>query len=194
MVPCIQSERRGQVVKIAVCATVNERKGQDVFIDDIKLIPKSIQKKAKFIILGERTSKVFFKNLQQKAKGIKEIIWQDCIKNADEYHKFIDDIDVLCCPSREDPYPLVVIDAMMHGKPVVISDHVGQKDIIKNGKNGFVFPSEDVSALADILTHLIQEGVSKDLRKKSRAIFENRFDPDKWFDNFEKIMENVCKK
>ena len=160
----------------------------------IQKLPQKLRQKARFIIMGEPVFKEFASDLKQKTNSIPEIIWQECIKDSKAYHKFIDEIDVLCCPSREDPYPLVVIDAMMHGKPVIISDHVGQKDIITNGQDGFVFPSENALALAKILEQLIQKGVSTELREKSRALFENRFSPDTWFKQFKKIMEDTCKK
>lgn len=194
MVPHIKSKTKCKSIKIAVFATINERKGQDIFIDAINLLPKSIRQKGQFLIIGENSSKEFSQSLKQKTKNTKEIIWKDCIKNVKEYHECMDEIDVLCCPSREDPFPLVVIDAMMHGNPVIISDHVGQTDIITNGQDGFIFPSGDAFSLAKILEYLIQQGISTVLRQKSRALFENRFSPDKWFEQFNKIMEDICKK
>ncbi|HEX6851064.1 MAG TPA: glycosyltransferase family 4 protein [Candidatus Polarisedimenticolaceae bacterium] len=56
--------------------------------------------------------------------------------------------DVLVLPSREDPWPLVVVEAMHSGIPVVASDAVGNTpDLIREGETGWSFPAGDVAAL-----------------------------------------------
>ncbi len=181
-----------QKLRIAICATIHKRKGQDIFIQAIKEIPESIRKNGEFLIVGENSDNKLMKNLKKEGRHIKQLKFIPCIKNFSKYHKFMDSIDVLCCPSREDPYPLVVIDAMMHGKPVIISDHVGQKDLIQNNKNGFVFKSEDSQALAKILAKILQKGISEELQRKSRQVFKKNFEYQNYLKNFKKIMERTC--
>lgn len=57
--------------------------------------------------------------------------------------------DVLVLPSRNDSYGMVVAEALASGVPVLISEMVGAKDLIKEGGSGWVVPVEDVAALAD---------------------------------------------
>ncbi len=45
--------------------------------------------------------------------------------------------------SQFDTFGLVVLEAMAAGLPVVVSRHVGAKDIIRDGVNGFVVDAED---------------------------------------------------
>jgi glycosyltransferase involved in cell wall biosynthesis len=57
--------------------------------------------------------------------------------------------DALVLPSREDPWPLVVVEAMTAGLPVLASDAVGNAaDLIEPGQTGFVFRARDAAALA----------------------------------------------
>jgi glycosyltransferase involved in cell wall biosynthesis len=52
-------------------------------------------------------------------------------------------------PSREDPWPLVVVEAMMAGLPVLASDAVGSApDLVESGRTGLVFSARDAAALA----------------------------------------------
>jgi len=55
--------------------------------------------------------------------------------------------DLLVLPSRHDSYGMVVIEALASGKPVIVSDMVGAKDLVRNGSNGWIVPMGDVSAL-----------------------------------------------
>lgn len=178
--------------RIAVCAALQPRKGQDIFIEAIKMLPDNIRENAEFLLLGEEGQIGYKEILENMCVNTTEIKFVEAIKTPKEYHNFIDGLDVLCCPSREDPCPLVVLDAFMHGVPVIVSDHVGQKDIIRNKKDGYIFKNEDINELSQILNHLI---VSKEyllMRNKSRAIFERNFSDKTFLNDLFKIMEEKC--
>lgn len=59
--------------------------------------------------------------------------------------------DLLVVPSRFDSFGLVVYEALACGLPTLVSDAVGSKDIVVEGINGFVVPTQDAAALADRL-------------------------------------------
>lgn len=64
--------------------------------------------------------------------------------------------DIVVHPARWDPYPLVVLEAMSWGKPVIGSNACGSvQDRIENATNGFAFPSEDENALAELMRRLV---------------------------------------
>jgi glycosyltransferase involved in cell wall biosynthesis len=56
--------------------------------------------------------------------------------------------DVLVLPSRNDSYAMVVAEALASGLPVLISEMVGAKDLVTEGKTGWIVPVDDVAALA----------------------------------------------
>ena len=83
----------------------------------------------------------------------------------------------------------------MHGCPVIISDHVGEKDIIVEMENGLVFESGNVKQLSDCLAKVIIN--KKDLpfmSNKARETFLKNFDYLECSKKFTKVMEDVCKK
>jgi len=66
--------------------------------------------------------------------------------------------DVYVSPSREDAFPLPVVEAMACGLPVITSTAAGTSEIIEDGINGFV-PQDpnDAQTLARYLVGLYED-------------------------------------
>ena len=63
--------------------------------------------------------------------------------------------DVFALLSRHEPWGVVVNEAAASGLPLVLSDHVGAAyDLVRDGENGFVVPTEDVDAAVAALRKL----------------------------------------
>lgn len=77
-------------------------------------------------------------------------------KNQTELPRYFDLCDIFVLPSHGEPWGLVVNEVMNAGRPVIVSDRVGcLADLVRDGFNGFVYPSKDVAALANCLRCLI---------------------------------------
>ena len=64
--------------------------------------------------------------------------------------------DVLVLTSREDPYPLVCLEAGVVGTPVVAFDNGGMAELL-DGENGVVVPALDVEAMAGQVMALLDD-------------------------------------
>jgi len=68
---------------------------------------------------------------------------------------YISRFDVLLLSSREDPYPLVVLEAALNEIPVVCFDGAGGAPELIEADAGFVVPYMDISAASEALIKLI---------------------------------------
>jgi glycosyltransferase involved in cell wall biosynthesis len=69
--------------------------------------------------------------------------------------------DVVVLPSLWEGFPNVVLEAMAAGKPVIASDIADNRRIVKDGVNGFLFPSDDALALAECLDGIKAAGFER---------------------------------
>ena len=80
-------------------------------------------------------------------------------RNQSELPRYYDLCDAFVLPSIHEPWGLVVNEAMNAGKAIVVSDQVGcQPDLVEDGRNGLVFPAQNVKALADALERILADG------------------------------------
>ncbi len=95
-------------------------------------------------------------------------------RNQTELPAFYDLCDVFILPSVHEPWGLVINEAMNAGKPVIVSDQVGcGPDLVRDGKNGFVFPARDVEALSHALKAVTEDRArAQAMGEKSREIVE----------------------
>lgn len=62
---------------------------------------------------------------------------------------FYQNASIFVFPSLINAFPKVVLEAMSCGLPVIISEGVGTKDIIRDGKEGFIVPIRDSKAIKE---------------------------------------------
>jgi glycosyltransferase involved in cell wall biosynthesis len=69
-------------------------------------------------------------------------------------HEVLRSASVCICPSLEDAFCNVALEAMASGVPVIVSDQVGAKDLVTDGREGYLVPAGDVGAIAERINHL----------------------------------------
>jgi glycosyltransferase involved in cell wall biosynthesis len=75
-------------------------------------------------------------------------IWFEAPGTVDPL-KYYQKAHVYILPSLGDSFSRTVLEAMSCELPVIISDMVGAKDIIEDGKEGFIIPARDIQAIAE---------------------------------------------
>lgn len=106
----------------------------------------------------------------QKSENLKITGWLSSM----EVEKYLDQIDVFLSTSLWEGLPYSVLEAMNMGKPLILSECIGNVDLVENMKNGFLYHNIDeaVGAIDFFLEHpksVYQMGFQS--REKVRAEF-----------------------
>jgi glycosyltransferase involved in cell wall biosynthesis len=86
--------------------------------------------------------------------------------------KEVSESDVIVCPSRDDPFPVVLVEGFCMARTCIVSDATGFAELIKEDVSGFVFKSENAEALANIIRKIVLNPSQIDtIGKKAREIY-----------------------
>ncbi len=104
--------------------------------------------------------------------------------------------DLLALPSRRDPCPLVVLEALAAGTPVALSDRVGNRDAIANEDAGVVVPTVTdaaawATALADRLDRVASRTRPGPDRERVRDGVRDR-SVEKWWKRLEQVVRETA--
>lgn len=73
-----------------------------------------------------------------------------------EFRSYIAAMDLFVSPSRKEGFGLVLLEAMVQGKPVVATQTAGASEIVVDGGTGFLVPTQDAATLAKAISSLVQ--------------------------------------
>lgn len=86
---------------------------------------------------------------------------------------FYSELDIFVCPSIDDPFPRVLLEAMRYGVPIVTTANVGARTIFQDNTSALVTSENTATALA---TEIEKLAMSKELRmqisRNSQKLFE----------------------
>jgi glycogen(starch) synthase len=110
----------------------------------------------------------------------------------DELHRRYASADIALLPSRYESFGLVMVEAMMHGLPVVSCAAGGVVDVVTDGVDGLLVPPGDTDALTDAVRRLV---IDRSLRLRmgaaGRSSFERAFGVARSAERFEALLTRV---
>lgn len=180
-------ECNNSVPRLFFLSNLIESKGVYVLLDACKILK---EKGYKFIcnFVGGETKEINRAVFESavKEKGLDEYVVYQGPKYGNEKERYWDAADVFVQPTYEDCFPLTIVEAMQHGKPVVSTDEGAIPDLVVDGMNGFVCERRNVDSLANALEILLKD---KDLRVKMGIEGYNQYVRKFTLSAFE---ENIC--
>jgi len=121
--------------------------------------------------------------------GLAGMIWTSGARYGDDKWRSFGRADVFVLPTLNDYFPLVLLEAMQFGLPIVATRVGAIAEIVEDESNGVVVAPGDAHALADALERLIKD---RDLRRRfgagSRARYLARYVPERFTDEFKAML------
>ncbi len=161
---------------------INERKGVHLLVDAFIKIERSFPE-VRLLIAGPtyKYDQNYINEIKAKIRNgdvkDKVILTEKSIDNVDEFMK---SSDIFVLPSRQEGFPISIIEAMSCGLTVIGSDipEIARAQI-EDGQNGFVFPSGDFEKLSELLERLLN---NNELRLQS-GIYARKKAEQYWSDD-----------
>ena len=75
---------------------------------------------------------------------------------VDDVRPLIHQSDVVTLPSYREGIPRSLLEAISIGKPIITTDAPGCREVVEDGKNGFLVPVKDVEALTNAMIKFIE--------------------------------------
>lgn len=150
------------------------RKGPDLFVEVAAALVGSGQREVRFIWLGGDFAA---QRDRIERLGMSPYVWFRGPR--DDPRAYFAAGDVFCLPSREDPFPLVCLEAAEAGLPVVCFDGSGGMPALIREGAGCVVPSGDVEEMAAATGRLLADPALRDtLGRKGRSLVNERHTTD----------------
>ena len=163
---------------ITVIARLTPWKGHMVLLDAFRAVHVE-HPQARLVVVGAPTfwEETYLTELQERAAYL------GCAE-AIRWTGFRDDIpdilaltDIMVLPSFSEPFGIVIVEAMVAGKPVIVCDSGGPPEIVEDGVTGLIVPTRKVGPLADAIVELLSHPCrAQEMGRRGRERAVEHFD------------------
>jgi len=146
-----------------------DRKGADLLAEALRVVPAKLRSRCHLILMGGQ-GQAMAGALRSEGYDVAEVGYVV----SDPLKSFVySAADVFVFPSRADNAPLVVLESLACGTPVVSFDVGGVGELVRPGQTGTLASPGDAAALAaDIVELLEHPGRLATMRARCRALVE----------------------
>jgi glycosyltransferase involved in cell wall biosynthesis len=169
-VPSVDPHERDHrhTLLVGLVGRLSREKRPDVFIRACEAVPSG-----RFVIVGDGPLKEESVRLAD-ALGVAGKV--SFLGHLDDVGPVYRDLDVLVLTSDFEGTPLVVLEAMAHGLPVVATTVGDVPVLIRDGREGFLVPPGDTAGLAEAITRLLHDvSLRSAMGARARFRFEEHF-------------------
>lgn len=131
------------------------KKGFDVFLDALAIL-KQRGIKFKAVLAGEGALGEELAHRTARRGLVEDVTFPGWVTDKTA---FFEQTDIFCFTSSHDVCPVVLLEAFIAAKPVVIADCPGPREISEDGVDLLLFPIGDAPALAERIERLIANPV-----------------------------------
>jgi glycosyltransferase involved in cell wall biosynthesis len=163
----------GRRPTVFFCGRLTMQKGPDLLVNSIPMVLEA-HPRASFVFAGDGDMRA---SLEHRVRGLGV---SDCTRFVGHRHgedlvRLFRRADVVCVPSRNEPFGIVVLEAWSARKAVVVTDTGGPGEYVRHEINGLkIYPTSD-SVAWGLRTALDQPERGRWMGENGRKLVETRF-------------------
>jgi len=188
-------------VQLVTIARLVEKKGVEVGIQAVATVLKKFPN-LEYKIIGDGPLKNQLERLIEDLKigvSVQLLGW----KEQDEVVEIMKSADILLAPSvtshdgDQEGIPVVLMEALAQGLPVVSTYHSGIPELVQDENSGLLVRERDVNGLVDKLEYLlVHQEIWAEMGKKGRSQVEKNYEinklNDQLVDLYRKLLNGEC--
>ncbi len=152
------------VRRIAFCSRLDKRKGILKFIE---LADSFKSSGMQFEIYGPDGGELKLVLDEIDSRNLNKTLQYKGALPSGQVQSMLASIDLLVLPSRDEPFPMIILEALAVGTPVLVMPSCGFADILRNFESSFVAESEDLPGL---ISSFSRQNKSKFMNKSQSEI------------------------
>lgn len=113
------------------------------------------------------------------------------------YTSKIDDVydtaKVFATATKQDAFPLAMVEALSHGLPLIAFDvNYGPKEIIENGQNGYLLKDGDIYNLAQRMIELLKDPAQLEAMSENAYQSAKRYSMTKIWQQWQQLQKTLA--
>lgn len=168
----------GEVPEILFMSNLMESKGPLVLLDACRmLLDGGLRFRCR--IAGDETAEISRERMMEEigSRGLSDVVSYVGPCYGAEKDALLSSAGIFVHPTSNDCFPLVLLEALRSGIPVVSTREGGIPDIVRDGVDGLLCSSASADELAAAVGRLCSDaGLREKMGKAGRASFESRFE------------------
>jgi glycosyltransferase involved in cell wall biosynthesis len=146
----------GSPLRLCLVGGIDPRKGQDVAVAALaQLRERGVQATLEFV--GRELDERFTTGVREDARRLGVADEVEFVGEVDDIGPYLDRADIVIAPSRGEWTPLVLMEALARGKPVVASSVGSVAEVVRDRESGLLVAPESPGELADAIAELLAD-------------------------------------
>ncbi len=172
---------------IGCAARLEDQKGLDTLIACLDALPR-----VDLVIVGDGSRRVELERLADEREVSDRVHFVGWVDDARPY---LAGLDIFVLPSRNESFPLTIIEAMLHSVPVVATRVGSVDEAVVEGVTGFLCDVDDPNALVEAIRRLLDDDDQRQrFGQVAREIAVERFTSDVMAANYHQIWSDVVRR
>ena len=136
-------------LKMLFVGRLYKQKGLEYLIQAITGLPEEERERILIELVGEGPEKAALKRMVAR-QNLNNVVFLGYLTKEEIISKF-SEVDLFVLPSLYEGMPNSLLEAMAGGLPALVTDIMGNRELIRNGENGLLVPPKDPGALRDAI-------------------------------------------
>jgi glycosyltransferase involved in cell wall biosynthesis len=178
---------RGSGPTVGWVGRIGHEKGCDLAVRALADLPG-----VRLSIVGDGARRGDLETLASEVEVADRITWHGVVRRAD---LLLRGFDVLLLSSRTEGTPIIILEALAAGVPIVATRVGGVPNILQHEKDAILVPPEDPSALARAVQVCLSDTASSLRRvENGRVTVESEFGIERWVRRHEEVYDRAMGK